>query len=241
VRVRGNDKRAALEAAADEHIRVSEEDGDTVLTVRGMSKHASNPDGSLNAMLLAAKALAACGIDQAVMDVAATVLADYEGAFCGIKEGDNAEMRLTFANGIVRTNDGRLELTFDMRFVADKGIEVHAEKLNAWFAAHGWEFIVKEGEPGYRIPESDPKLSIVLDEYNRMTGENAKLFYMSGGTYGRMLEGRAMPSGLSLYGSWATLPAGHGGGHQPDEYIPCDGFLNAIEFHARVLARLSDV
>jgi succinyl-diaminopimelate desuccinylase len=209
--------------------------GDQEFLEKGISRHGALPEGSLNAAHVMAKKLAEhpllCKYDQTQMFLIANILEKYYGEIFGIENTDEDFGRLTVTCGIAKMDDGRISLSFDMRYGASVNIECAKKKLQSFFADNGWtvDFVVKK-QP-FVIPESDPYVTACLNVYKEFTGKvEVKSCINAGGTYARLLP-CAVEIGTSLNGDKTSfsLPNGHGQVHQPDEYISIDGLLNAIE------------
>ncbi len=229
---------AALESAANERLTLERESGEIRLKAEGISKHAALPDGSLNAALLAIRALIDSDIlpegDRKILESAKTLLENPE-EMLGISATDPDFGRTTAANGIVSIRDGRLVLAFDIRFVQSDGnalLSTACEKLESL----GFDAEPTRLSAGFKIPEDDPTLLALLRTYSEFTGDKSpKAALNAGGTYSRCLK-NAFAVGTTL--DWrgpCVLPSGHGGVHQPDEYLNIDGHLRAISLIAEML------
>lgn len=214
-------------------------DGDAlVLRAFGRSRHAAMPEGSLNAMYVAASLLKDAPIadsDRTLMRSVADMLAVYDGSALGIKR-DYADFgALTATNGIVRMENGILSLSFDTRYGAGDGKDLEiavAERL----AAYGFAYEGKEINPGYLTPADHPAVLALIAAYREVTGdEKGQSCLSAGGTYARHLT-NAFPTGTTLFPPIPfSLPDGHGGVHQPDECISIDSLLTGIVITANMI------
>lgn len=208
---------------------------------KGISRHGALPEGSLNAAFVMAKKLAdhplLCNYDQTQLALIADILDKYYGEIFGIENTDKDFGKLTVTNGIAKMDEGRISLSFDVRYGASVNIECAKKKIQTFFSDNGWtvDFVI-EKHP-FVISESDPYITACLNVYKGFTGKSeAKSYINAGGTYARALP-RAIEIGTSLNGGepYFSLPNGHGHVHQPDEYISVDGLLNAIEITTLML------
>jgi len=233
---------AELSEKASQELTV-EKDGDSIiLTAKGIAKSVLNPEGAVNAMYVAAKALSECAsfADRELMADTAAVISDG----CGISEnelcGEEQFTKPTSANGIVRISNGRLELAFDVRFLNNiKSAELEKmakEKLDEY----GFDYRRHKLFEGFLLSADDELVTAMLDEYNKYTDTEGKPFLGAGGTYSRALK-RSVSVGTTLGGTHPDLPKGHGGGHQPDEYIELEAFLRAAELFTRMLIRCDGI
>ncbi len=213
---------------------------DQVIAEKGISKHGALPEGSLNAGYLLAKKLLEnkdlCKEDKTQIGFVADTLEKYYGEVFGIENNDPVFGRLTCTNGIVETNDQKFSLCFDMRYGMSVDIEDAKSKIIKYFAENGWSVeFVKQRSP-FCVSEDNPYLVSCLEVYKSFTGaKNATVNINAGGTYAAHLP-CAIEIGTTLSQNKSfNLPSGHGGAHQPDEYININGLLQAIELTALML------
>lgn len=228
------------------NIAVKAENDTLILTATGISAHASMPEGSLNAGYVLTAFLAQCPAlcehDRAVMETLSRWLGDPYGAALGIDSTDPDFGKLTCANGTIRMADGKLALTFDIRYgtVTDKAaICAGAGKV---FAESGFDCEVCAAFSPYAYPADDPFVRAVLETYREFTGDTDAVSLLNGGaTYAHKLR-NALEIGPVLWWEppFPVLP-GHGNVHQPDEMIPLDGFAGAVELLIRMLLRCDAV
>ena len=213
-----------------------DEDGTLHLRVRGIAKHAADPEGSVNASVLAAKLLGSCkalnGTDRAVMADAAALYGDHWGGGLGISHEDEHFGKLSAVNGMAKVESGHLCLSLDVRYGASFGPEELEEKLSAAYGAKGWEIIECNNRPGFRADPDGYVPGMMKKLYRELTGTEKEPFYMAGGTYARYLKN------AFAVGTWADdphretpmtrLPAGRGSAHQRDEAVDLAGFFQAV-------------
>lgn len=209
--------------------------GGKTVTANGMSRHAALPEGSVNAGYLLSKRLAddntLCESDRKQMKFISSLLEKYYGEIFGLEDDDAVFGKLTVINGIVKMTDGKIGLSFDMRYGMSADVENARTKIKEFFNKNNWsvEFFDK-GKP-FLMPLDDPYLKKCLDTYIKYTGDNnAQPYINAGATYARCLP-KAVEIGTSVggNGTLSGMPQGHGGVHQPDECINEEGLLNAIE------------
>ena len=204
------------------------------ISKKGISQHGALPEGSLNAGYLLAKALLQkedlCQNDRKQMNFVMQTLEKYYGEVFDIENTDSVFGRLTATNGIIKTENKKLSLSFDMRFGVSVDIEKAKSKIEKYFSNNGWtvEFVMQRNP--FCIAEDNPYLLACLSAYEDFTGEkNAPTYINAGGTYASHLP-CAIEIGTTLDQKRSFhLPDGHGGAHQPDEYININGFLKALE------------
>ena len=214
--------------------------GDETYIEKGISRHGALPEGSLNAAFLLAKKLSEntslCESDREEMRFVAHTLEKYYGEVFGIENTDPDFGRLTCTNGIAQMQDGKISLSFDLRYGKSVDIEAVKEKVIKYFAENGWSVELLDGLAPWIISKDNPYIKACLKAYEKITGkENLPTYVNAGATYGVYLP-CAVEVGSQV---WQTLtfdmPAGHGGAHQPDEYISIDGMLKALEITMKML------
>ncbi len=214
-----------------------ETDGKTIkLLSKGVAKHASIPDGSVNAAFLTAELLSGCENisedDKKLLIKIKNILSSSYGKTLNVYHEDVNFGKTTTVNGMVKTINGKISLSFDCRY----GDSYNAEDIenNSEIALNNMGFYVteKENRPGFSI-DKNSEIPLALENvYAEITGENLKSVLMSGGTYARRLK-NAFSIGTYIIRkdrevAPLKMPEGHGGPHQCDEMIDIDGFFEAL-------------
>lgn len=212
-------------------------DGETLtLTAKGVAKHASIPEGSVNAAHLASKLLSECKSikknDRDIMSRTADILSCSYGSSIGVSHTDKKFGRLTSVNGMVKTINGKLELSFDCRYgdtLDGSYLEKTSEKV---LLEKGFEVTYKDNRAGFSIPDDNEIPAILEDIYEEVSGKRLGRVLMSGGTYARRLK-NAFSIGTFIIKDGRenpvlAMPDGHGGPHQCDERIDLEGFFEAV-------------
>lgn len=214
--------------------------GNETISEEGVSCHGALPQGSVNAGYLLAEKLLKdfnlCENDKNIIKFISRLLKDYDGNFIGIAANDETFGMLTCTNGIIKMQDGRIKLTFDIRYGISVDYEEMKQKIIEFFAENGWNVeIILEKKP-FLISEDNHYLKKCLKAYSEITGkENPPTYINSGATHAGELP-CAVEVGSDLYGGAPKdMPKGHGNAHQPDECINIDGFLKAIEIVMNML------
>ena len=211
--------------------------GETItLIAKGVAKHASIPEGSVNAAYLAAKLLSECKSlpedDREILLSAADILSCCFGGGIGVIHEDEAFGRLTSVNGMVKTEDGKLCLSFDCRYgdtLDGTYLENESERV---LESKGFIITYKDNRPGFKISEDSTIPSLLENIYEEVTSERLGRVLMSGGTYARRLKNAFSVGAFIVRKDRTTpvlsMPEGHGGPHQCDERIDIDAFFEAV-------------
>lgn len=232
----------ALYAEIKEKIKGSDSfnvsaDNDIIrIQAKGIAKHASIPEGSLNAAFMSAELLCdcvnLCENDRMIMSKVRYVLSDSYGKSLMVEHNDENFGKTTTVNGMVKTENGHICLSFDCRYgdtYAACDIEINSENsLNTT----GFDITYKDNRAGFSI-DKNSKIPLALEKvYAECTGKKLKSVLMSGGTYAKRLK-NAFSVGTYIISddrkaSVLKMPDGHGGAHQCDEMIDIEGFFEAL-------------
>ena len=215
------------------------------LRVKGLSQHASQPEGSMNAAWMAAKLLKDLkGIgenDREVLKTAEYLLDGYYGEHFNISHTDSVFGKLTCTNGMVDITDGMLRYSYDIRCGTENDIDKMLENIKGTLEKFDCKFILHECEKGFLLPRGESRfLPVIEGVYREVSGiSDAEGFVMSGGTYCRRLKNAFSIGTCAPYkNSKPEMPAGHGGAHQSDESITVDGLLEAIKLLTLMVVEL---
>lgn len=210
------------------------------LTETGVSHHSALPSGSVNAGYLLAKRISGrsdiCPEDKEQMTFVSTLLEKYYGEVFGIEHEDGEFGKLTCANGIIRTENGRIKLYFNMRYGLSADIRSIKKKITDFAEENDCTVDFEEEKRGYIMPEDDEYIQACLKAYTDFTGDaNPVVQVNAGGTYARKLARAAEVGTTLIWGTPDGTPPGCGGAHQPDECINAEGMCRAAELIMNML------
>ena len=212
--------------------------GETV-TETGISSHSALPEGSVNAGYLLAKKLYErediCVSDKEQMLFLMSVLEKYYGEAYGIEHCDECG-KLTCTNGIIKIENKKIILGFNMRFGLSANIENIKKSIIAFFEKNNCTVEFEEEKKGYITSADNRYINACLKAYSDFTGnDKPKTYINAGGTYARKLPCAAEIGTTLKWGVPENTPTGHGGAHQSDECINIKGFLGALELTLQML------
>lgn len=216
----------------------AEVNGETI-TETGISRHSALPEGSVNAGYKLAKKLSLrediCKSDRDQMLFLANILEKYYGEIYGIEHCDECG-KLTCTNGVIKTENGKITLGFNIRFGLTADTEHIKKSIVSFFEKHSCTVEFEKEKKGYVIPESNKYIQACLKAYSNFTGdENPPIYINAGGTYARKLPCAAEIGTTLIWGVPENTPPGHGGAHQCDECLSIEGFLQALELTIQML------
>lgn len=220
----------------NEKITVAAEGNIIKLLAKGISKHASIPEGSENAALTLFTVLCECDNicdgDRNILKNAVEALSCYYGKGLNISHEDINFGKTTCVNGMVKTEDEKLMLSFDIRYGDTQDAALLEGSSAEALENLGFDIVYKDNSPGFSI-DKDSEIPALLESiYAEIARENKKSVLMSGGTYARKLK-NAFSLGTSVIlpdrkEKVMQMPEGHGGPHQRDERIDIEGFFTAV-------------
>ncbi|MBQ4087359.1 MAG: Sapep family Mn(2+)-dependent dipeptidase [Clostridia bacterium] len=231
--------------AGNPDVTLEETEDELVLRATGVSAHAAVPDGSVNAAYLAFTALANCANiperDREILTTASMLLSTCHGESFGVGFSDSAFGPLTCANGIVKMEEGRLFLSFDIRYGTEGNGEEIQTKIRRMLAMQGWHVEEMDDRPGYRHAENDKVCKLLQNVCKQFERANQTTYFAGGGTYARHLKnaygtGSATESGKEK----PNLPEGHGAVHQCDEYMDVEGLMEGTVILTMMLLALDN-
>lgn len=207
------------------------------LSAKGIAKHASIPEGAVNAASLIAGLLCGCAEltenDREIFASIKNILSSFYGGGIGCEHTDEKFGRLTSVNGIVKLTDGRPCISFDVRYGSTLSACELEEKTEKALSSAGFTVTKVENKAGFAIDDDSKMPEIFEDIYEEITGERLERVIMAGGTYARRLK-NAFSVGTYAFRKGEKeksfiMPDGHGGAHQCDEMINIGAFFTALK------------
>lgn len=227
------------EKAKDNKFLSAKEDGEFIyVKATGIPKHASTPEGGVNAAQVACGLLSECEHlcknDRDILWKIQELTGDFYGEKLGIACCDECFGKLTSVNGICTLDNGVPNIALDIRY----GTSISALELEKRLLAAYPKAYIHENNEGFAIP-SDDKIAKSLEKVYAELSKNpdTKGFYMGGGTYARYLKNAFSVGTQAEYIENETprLPDGHGAAHQSDEILKLNQFLEAIKVMALMI------
>lgn len=226
---------------------ITVQDGNFItVTAVGVPAHAAEAWKGVNAFFLLSDFL--LGIDnlserdKELLHFVRDSLSDVYGKPWKIASNSELFGATTCANGIVKTVNGCLEYTFDVRHNDVIGYEELERTVEDYFEKGGFEYKKHSHSACMKRDENSMPIKTFMEGFRTLTGnENAKPYVMGGGTYANYLDG-----GFAIgVGSWAykrdvELPEGHGGAHQADEVLCIPSFIDGMALMAELVLEIDN-
>ncbi len=223
-------------------------DGDKIkIVAKGLAAHAAHPEKGQNAtgvlceLLLKCKEL--CANDREILEGASKILATTNASDFESRCDDAIFGTSTCANGVVCVENGRLRLSYDIRYGISLLPSVLRENAERVLSSISWHIYSFHGASGFEIPKDNKFAVAIRDFYREASGDaSADFYYSGGGTYARHLEnGFSIGMSNNCLHRCTTLPEGHGHEHQPDECLHIDGYINAMSINAHILLKCDEI
>lgn len=214
---------------------ISETADGIALRVKGLSQHASTPEGSINAAHLTAKLLkdvkALPENDRRIFETAEYFLDGYYGEHYGIAQTDTVFGKLTCVNGMIDIVDGTMRFSWDIRCGTQTDLELMQKNIRQSIEGKGWVCDIRECGEGFLLDKNGAPLKMLKEVYRDISGDkNAEGFVMAGGTYARRLENAySVGTQVPYIKVNLEMAPGHGGAHQCDEAVNVQSLLEAIK------------
>jgi succinyl-diaminopimelate desuccinylase len=224
-----------------------------LLKATGQSGHAAFPEGTRNAILLLATALAAAelvdGPDLAAARAVAQILATPYGHGTGIEYEDEESGRLTQNGGIIEPTEGGLLLHLDIRYSVTADPEELLAKITTAADEHGGHLHETRVSNRVYVAKDSPEVQLLQGAIGDVLGGTPEPYSMGGGTHSRVLP-HSITFGPGFGSASEFLPAhirdrepdflgdGHKGAHGPNEYVDVDALFQALRIYLVTLLRL---
>jgi len=232
--------RAAVVARLNAVVGVTTEDmesDDLRVTAKGVSAHGSTPENGVNAVAVLCDALLLLDHEEdqiAVIQQMRAWAEDTAGGTLGIAGRDDVAGPLTSNLGVAALEDGRVSLTFNIRYPVMWNSETLRACLEAGIAGSGWSLDSLTDQAPLYVPLDDPLVATLLQVYRDETGDETAPLTMGGGTYAR-----SMRKGIAFGPSFRDADPADGGAHEKDECWLVEHLIRAAKIYARALARLA--
>lgn len=200
------------------------------LVFKGVSAHGSMPETGVNAISYALAMLNQLGFDRGIVDfLHENIGFSHDGRGLGIEVRDAVSGPLTANMGVISMEGDLVKVLVDIRYPVSFTEEQILAALSAKLPA-SVNLISHQGNGPLHVDGESPLIQILLQVYEKHTGETGSPLSIGGGTYARVLD-NAVAFGPVLPGQPELA-------HQPDEYIAVDHLLKLAEIYGDAIAKL---
>ncbi|MBQ8075658.1 MAG: Sapep family Mn(2+)-dependent dipeptidase [Oscillospiraceae bacterium] len=211
------------------------------LTARGISGHASLPQGTKNANGVMIAYLLDNGVaserEKPFLEAALLVHQATDGSKIGIDAVSEGFSPLTVVSGMIGMENGKIWQSLDSRYVPSTSGKEILEKLQAKFSGSAEVICSRDAAPFYKSPEC-PEIRACMNAYCLVTGEKAEPFTIGGGTYARDFP-NAVGFGPEYEGR--KRPAFVGSMHGAEEGASKAELLESLKIYILSLLNLEEV
>lgn len=224
-----------LAACESSEIKVSRTDGKTLVEAFGESAHGSTPEKGRNAIGLLLAVLKDVPFDPAVSSAVGflndKIGMETNGKSLGIYLQDECSGELTLNLGIIKGDEGSMEVCVNYRYPVTKTLEDCAPGFNEAFADNGFMVVSQIHEPALYVDPQSKLVTTLLDVYREHTGDDSGAICIGGGTYAKSVKNTV------AFGP--TFPGDPDREHKPDECIEKENLLLNAKIIANAMYRLA--
>lgn len=220
------------------------EDGLVTVSGKGKTAHAAFPEGSESAAVKLADYLIESGLaDHRSVECLRFVRDAFEGYYgngMGIACEDRMSGKLTMIGGMVKTTDGVISQTMNIRYPASIDQEKLISGIKKSVNHFGWKTRTFKNNPSHAIDPEDKKVKKLTQICENVWQRHFEPYAMGGGTYARKLP-NAVAYGPGILDQKKPGWPDHGKGHQPDECVCIENMMKAVEIYALALLAMDDM
>lgn len=214
--------------------KVELSDGQLEITLNGVSAHGMEPFKGVNAGLELNRFLLSMEANLSINDwmvwLDKYLYQDHFGSNSGIKFEDEISGRLTMNPGIIKIENGELQLVLNIRYPVTTNYDSMIQQL---------EGIAKElslrvddnNTPPHHVDKEHVLVKTLKKVYEEQTGTEATLLAIGGGTYARALK-----TGVAF---GPLFPGKEETAHQKNEYIEIEDLLRSTAIYAQAIYELA--
>lgn len=163
--------------------------GTAKIVATGRGGHASLPEGTINAIDMAARYLLEEGLynedEGAFLRMAEQIMASTDGSSIGIDAKDSYFDPLTCIVGTIHMVDGCLQMTVDIRWPTTTNRKLLLEKFKELAAPCEATVENPLGMEPFLVEPESPVIQVLVESYHDATGLDGEPFTIGGGTYAR--------------------------------------------------------
>ena len=231
-----------------EGFEIRETEEGIAITAFGVTTHAAGPERGLNAVKVLTNGLLTLNLresDRKILEFIDNVNNDYYGSFLGIDKTDEVSGQTVSSGTVLRFNEGRISLLNDCRCCVTDNPDRLEKNIRAKAKAWDYDVSVEEKSYGYALDVNGPIIQTIDRIFLEFSGiTDRKIQIGKGGTYAGQLP-NAFATGCVLNEKWGEkpewLPAGHGGAHQPDEFININNYTRGIKLLATMILEVDEI
>jgi succinyl-diaminopimelate desuccinylase len=209
----------------------------------GISKHASVPEDSLNALQVLLDALLATHLleDSVVADFTCVKesMDDCHGASVGAPYQDALSGKISHILGKASVENDVLEINFDMRVPIRVDCTEVKAAMTKHFALSGFAQVHDHIFPSKYTDPSCDWVQELTRISNEVLHQNEQPYVVGGGTYARKFK-NAVSFGTNIKGEKSLFAENKGNPHQCDECVSINSLLQGIKIYIKSIVYLDE-
>ncbi len=215
---------------------LTKEDNRYIITIKGKSAHAMEPEKGENAAVLLSKFLVDCLTTNASKQFVNFIVNifdnDHYGTKLKLNYSDEMSGHTTLNPGVVlfhKEQGGRVQVS--MRYSVTYSFEKKITEAQQHITSYGFAIDVLSNSAPHYVPEDEFLVQTLLKVYQKHTGDLSKPLSTGGGTYARTME-KGVAFGMLFPGEPDVA-------HQADEFVVIENLIKAAAIYAEAIVELA--
>ena len=205
-----------------------------IITVKGKSAHAMEPEKGRNAAVLLAKFLTT-ELDGAGLDFANFMVelfdGDHYGTALNFNFCDEMSGQTTLNPGVVTFGENGATIEVSMRYSVTYPFEQKVSAVQSQLTEKAFAMDIAGNSTPHYVSEDDELVKTLLDVYRKHSGDFSKPLSTGGGTYARVMK-KGVAFGMLFPGEPDVA-------HQADEFVIVENLVNAAAIYAEAIVKLA--
>ena len=217
------------------------------ITAHGLSSHAAGPERGINAIRVLTDALIKVkGIkkeDLEILSFINSVNQDPYGTFLGFAKTDEVSGQTVSSGTVLRFNEGYITLLNDCRFCVTDSMDRILKCIEDTSTKYQFSVSTLEKSYPYHLDPNGKIVQTIQKVYQDYSGKENPIIIGKGGTYAGKIP-NAVATGIVFNPDNIKpegLEPGHGGAHQPDEFIPIPCYIEGIKLLATMILEVDQI
>ncbi|WP_332649452.1 dipeptidase PepV [Lysinibacillus sp. 54212] len=209
--------------------------GRYIITVKGKSAHAMEPEKGRNAAVVLAKFLLTQDLTGAAADFVRFIVevfdGDHFGTALGFEFEDAMSGHTTLNPGVVSFDENGGTIEISMRYSVTYPFEEKITAVQQCLGSYPFTLDIAGNSAPHYVSEDDDLVQTLLSVYQKHSNDFSKVLSTGGGTYARVLK-KGVAFGM-LY------PGEPDVAHQADEFVDVENLVKAAAIYAEAIVKLA--
>jgi len=228
-------QQAIKEKGLNNWIKAEETSSGVLIKAFGVPAHAMQPKEGINAIQLLLCFLKELDFGPYDVKLFINLLAnkldkETDGRTLGIECQDEISGKLTMNVGTINYENMRASIRFDIRYPVTEDAGIIIKKLEDFSLEAGAKFKIDQHKPPLHVNKDSLLIKKLKKVYEKMTGEDAVLLSIGGGTYCRYVE--------NTVSFGPVFPGQKELAHQKDEYISLENLKRIAKIYVQAVYEL---